>query len=154
MHPLSPKDPLMTHREVIRSAESARATASARMRRLPALQATVSVIASGIMVVLVALFAEAVASGPWRFLTMAIAMVLTIAPVAYFGWRDNVRKRESAEALTAELERQLTDALESAEREADRRTMQVQRQEFEGRLANALEMAEDEHEVIGVVERA
>ena len=63
---------------------------------------------------------------------------------------DAVRQAEIRDQLNAEL----SAAIASADTEAQIRDSQVQRQRFESRLANALEMAEGEPEVIDVIERS
>ena len=50
--------------------------------------------------------------------------------------------------------RELSSAMEDADRQSGIRDAQVQRQRFESRLANALDMAEGEPEVIEVIERS
>ncbi len=61
-----------------------------------------------------------------------------------------VRQAEIRDQLNAEL----SAAIASADNEAKIRDSQVQRQRFESRLANALDMAEGEPEVIDVIERS
>jgi diguanylate cyclase (GGDEF)-like protein len=54
----------------------------------------------------------------------------------------------------AALTHDLTDAMLTADREAGEREVQARGQKFESRLANALDMAEGEPEVIDVIERS
>ncbi|HVA07681.1 MAG TPA: GGDEF domain-containing protein, partial [Acidimicrobiales bacterium] len=53
-----------------------------------------------------------------------------------------------------QLNHDLSDAIVTADREAAQRKVQARRQQFESRLANALDMAEGEPEVIDVIERS
>jgi diguanylate cyclase (GGDEF)-like protein len=80
---------------------------------------------------------------------MAFVIPVAIALVV-LGERQQRRTDDKVKALNAEL----TEAIENAEREAVVRGSQVQRQQFESRLANALDMAEGEPEVIDVIERS
>jgi diguanylate cyclase (GGDEF)-like protein len=60
----------------------------------------------------------------------------------------------SAVADAERLNQELSAAMAEADHQADIRDSQVQRQRFESRLANALDMAEGEPEVIEVIERS
>jgi diguanylate cyclase (GGDEF)-like protein len=60
----------------------------------------------------------------------------------------------SAVADAERLNVELNAAMADADRQAEIRDSQVQRQRFESRLANALDMAEGEPEVIEVIERS
>jgi diguanylate cyclase (GGDEF)-like protein len=60
------------------------------------------------------------------------------------------REQENVRRLNAEL----SEAIAAADRQAQIRDSQVQRQQFESSLANALDMAEGEPEVIDVIERS
>ena len=64
------------------------------------------------------------------------------------------RQANREEGIMRQLTHELTDAVTTAEHEAEIRETQVQRQRFESRLANALDMAEGEPEVIDVIERS
>jgi diguanylate cyclase (GGDEF)-like protein len=77
-----------------------------------------------------------------------------MAPMIYVMWRGIRTQQVRSRELAASLERRLTEAIEIAQLEANRREVQASHREFETRLSNALEMAEGESEVIGAVERA
>jgi diguanylate cyclase (GGDEF)-like protein len=64
--------------------------------------------------------------------------------------------RELSDAVkdAARLNEELSAAMAEADQQAEIRDSQAQRQRFESRLANALDMAEDEPEVIEVIERS
>src|SRR5208283_2202082 len=64
------------------------------------------------------------------------------------------RQQRLTDAKIQRLNAELTEAIASADKEATIRDSQVQRQRFESRLANALDMAEGEPEVIDVIERS
>jgi diguanylate cyclase (GGDEF)-like protein len=101
-----------------------------------------------------ALIGAELATGTNRFLLAGAAMAVMLAPIVLVMYRAGSHQQDETNALMDGLEQELNTALDHAEREAARRTAQVRRQEFETRLANALEMAEGEIEVIDVVERA
>jgi diguanylate cyclase (GGDEF)-like protein len=65
----------------------------------------------------------------------------------------NLAQAKRVDDVVAALTRQSADAARSARAAADLREAQARRQEFESRLGNALEMADDEAEVIDVIER-
>ncbi len=67
--------------------------------------------------------------------------------------RDEEAMRARNEVQRAHYE-ELMRAISSADHKAQVRDSQVQRQQFESRLANALDMAEGEREVIDVIERS
>lgn len=93
-------------------------------------------------------------SGFWRYLIGAGAAVATGAPAIAV----MVRVTESQEAKTSSelrgMSQKLNEAVALADREAARRDAQASRQQFESRLANALDMAEGEPEVLDVIERS
>src|SRR5208283_4044403 len=64
------------------------------------------------------------------------------------------RQQRLTDEKIKHLNTELTEAIASADHEAVIRDSQVQRQRFESRLANALDMAEGEPEVIDVIERS
>lgn len=80
----------------------------------------------------------------------ALFMVPLVAVGIALGERQQRRSDQKVRHLNAELSAAIADA----DRQADIRESQVQRQRFESRLANALDMAEGEPEVIDVIERS
>src|SRR6202046_2956335 len=94
---------------------------------------------------------------------MAIMLPLAFVLVA-LGERQQRRTDEKVRNLNVELSRAVADAerlnselsaaTSDAHHQAQIRDAQVQRQRFESRLANALDMAEGEPEVIEVIERS
>ncbi len=81
------------------------------------------------------------------FIGLSIPIIFLLVVVAD---RQQAQSDEKVRMLTAEL----TEALGAAATEAGIRDVQVQRQEFESRLANALDMAGGEPEVIDVIQRS
>lgn len=101
-----------------------------------------------------ATFASKFTEGLALYLLSATTMAAVAAPMVFLMWRHGRNQQTETIWLMDALETQLTDALDDATQSAARRAAQARRQEFETRLANALEMAEGESEVIEVVERA
>jgi diguanylate cyclase (GGDEF)-like protein len=97
---------------------------------------------------------EAVASGFTADLVAAGLMLLILGPMSaaliFVAARQQAKTDAKLHGLTAEL----SEAVANADRQAEIRDAQVQRQRFESRLANALDMAEGEPEVIDVIERS
>jgi diguanylate cyclase (GGDEF)-like protein len=126
----------------------------ARGRRLRLAYTTVGLFFFGLLVVPAVAAGEAAGSGFWLYLTTAGVLIGMTVPlvtiILFFSDRHSVGTDEKIRTLTAEL----TRAIDTADREAVIRDAQVQRQRFESRLANALDMAEGEPEVIDVIERS
>ena len=84
----------------------------------------------------------------------AIFMTLMTLPVTGLIAVHALQQEKVLDGLTARREAALRDAVERADLESTRGQRQGQHQEFEARLLNALEMAENETEVLGVVQDA
>jgi len=111
---------------------------------------------------------QAVASGIYADLVAVGILMALMLPLAFvlvvLGERNQRRTDEKVRNLNAELSSavadadrlniELSEAMSDADRQAEIRDAQVQRQRFESRLANALDMAEGEPEVIEVIERS
>jgi diguanylate cyclase (GGDEF)-like protein len=97
---------------------------------------------------------QAVASGLAGDLVAAGLLVATLLPMSSVLIAFSVRQQRRTDDKVKGLNDELRDAITAAEREAVIRDSQVQRQKFESRLANALDMAEGEPEVIDVIERS
>jgi diguanylate cyclase (GGDEF)-like protein len=76
------------------------------------------------------------------------------SPIALELGRRSLKAQQDSDTLVETLTRQLSDAVRIAHREADEREIEARRQKFESRLANALDMAEGEPEVVDVIERS
>lgn len=93
-------------------------------------------------------------TGFYRYIISAAALVGFNLPALLVIVRiTNARQAEVDEKMHA-LTSDLKEAADLADREAVKRESQAQRQRFESRLANALDMAEGESEVISVIERS
>jgi diguanylate cyclase (GGDEF)-like protein len=96
----------------------------------------------------------ALVSGGIRYAVVAGWAFVLLLPLVYLVLRISVHQQLKTDQLVAGLTGQLSDALASAAGQAARQHAQAARQQFERRLANALEMAEGEPEVIDVIERS
>ncbi|MEX1007839.1 MAG: sensor domain-containing diguanylate cyclase [Acidimicrobiia bacterium] len=144
----------MTQRRGIEATEAEWGEAQAMAERLAGVYALAgTALAVGLSMV-AAFVATVVVSGGDRYLVVGGLMALFAAPVATAMSFSSVKQQQRSHEFAKVLQRQLAEAVSNAEGEADRREVQVRRQEFEARLANALEMAEGEPEVIEAVERA
>ena len=107
-----------------------------------------------ILAVLAMWISEMTGSGGWRFVVAGSVAFALGVPMAANAIRkmgqEQVRSVEIFNALT----RRLAQAIDVAQQQAVRRETQAARQQFESRLANALDMAEGEPEVINVIERS
>jgi diguanylate cyclase (GGDEF)-like protein len=120
--------------------------------------------ASGLSVCLflaVVAVADTVATGAARWALIAGTLVLMTFPVAIGSALATRQQQAKTDGLVGRLTRQLADAVDEASVQARRQELQARQQEnqalhqeFESRLANALDMAGGEPEVIDVIERA
>jgi len=94
------------------------------------------------------------ASGGARYPVTAAWLAVLMAPVVALLLRRNIKEQDSTDTVVATLTRELTEAVRTADHEAAEREVQARGQKFESRLANALDMAEGEPEVIDVIERS
>jgi len=96
----------------------------------------------------------AITSGGARYFASAGCMTVLLAPIMVWLVRVNARQQDQTDSTVRALTHELAEALQLADREAAERDVQVRRQKFESRLANALDMADGEPEVIEVIERS
>jgi diguanylate cyclase (GGDEF)-like protein len=97
---------------------------------------------------------QALASGLAADVISAGLLVALLLPMSSVLIVFSVRQQRRTDEKVKGLNDELREAITSAEHEAVIRDSQVKRQEFESRLANALDMAEGEPEVIDVIERS
>jgi len=126
----------------------------AKGRRRSIVYSIVGLVILGLLVLPAVAAGKATGSGFWIYVTTAGVLIGMIGPIVavllVFSNRMQAQTDQKIRALTAEL----TEALTASDREGSIRDAQVQRQRFESRLANALDMAEGEPEVIDVIERS
>jgi diguanylate cyclase (GGDEF)-like protein len=143
----------MGHTE-IETTETELDDARHRSDRLAMLLAGVGLVVVVVATTGAAAAADQVADGRAAWVLTGLFACFVGVPNVIFSVRAHKTQAAQTEALMDSLRGELTDALHTAEEEATRRDAQARRQQFETRLANALEMAEGEPEVIDVVERA
>lgn len=97
---------------------------------------------------------NAIASGFNGYLVSVGLIMALMLPLAFGLVVLGERRQRLTDEKVRRLNDELSEAIEAADREAVIRDSQVQRQRFESRLANALDMAEGEPEVIDVIERS
>ncbi|HEY8302596.1 MAG TPA: sensor domain-containing diguanylate cyclase [Jatrophihabitans sp.] len=144
----------MVDRDVIAATERDWYRARRRMRRLGIESAVLAVVLITSVSLVASFLAAHLASGLARCLVTGSLTLAAAVPLTGVVWYRIDRQQRLSNALMKTLRRQLKDAIDEVELESKRRTEQVRRQEFERRLAGALEMAEDEAQVVGVVEHA
>ncbi len=145
---------MSNEREALMATTSEWKDSASRSERLAGAYSLCGLLLIPALVIPSASFASRFTEGLALYLLAATIMVAVAAPLVYVMWRDGRTQQTETIWLMGALETQLTDALDGATRSAASRVTQARRQEFETRLANALEMAEGESEVIEVVERA
>jgi diguanylate cyclase (GGDEF)-like protein len=138
----------------IEAAEGELSAASERVQRTTGFFALFGIVFILVACVPVAMAATALASGTMRYAVLVGLMAVVFGPIVWFMYWSTNREQQRNHELAASLQSELVEALKAAERETARRLGQVRRQEFETKLANALEMADGEPEVIDAVERA
>ncbi len=94
------------------------------------------------------------AAGSARYPILGCWMLLLFAPSTFLIVRASMAQQAKSDDVVAALARQSAEAARAASAGAAQRELQARRQEFESRLSNALDMAEDEAEVIDVIERS
>ncbi len=112
-----------------------------------------SAVAVGLCMLAV-LFADRLAAGTTRWPLTAILLVLVILPLAVGSALASLKEQDKTDRMVGTLTRQLAEAVNVAGQQARRQESLALRQEFETRLADALDMAGGEPEVIDVIERA
>ena len=140
----------------------------ARSARFRLISPIIALGAFGLIFVPCMMAGQAVASGIYADLVAVGILMALMLPLAFvlvvFGERQQRRTDEKVRGLNVELSSAVADAerlnselsaaMSDADHQAQIRDAQVQRQRFESRLANALDMAEGEPEVIEVIERS
>jgi diguanylate cyclase (GGDEF)-like protein len=100
------------------------------------------------------LLTDATASGSARYPVLVAWLLALFTPMTFGMVRASLVQQRKSDDVVAVLARQSADAAQMANQGAAARELQAKRQEFESRLANAMDMAEDESEVIDVIERS
>ena len=142
-----------THDDIELTEEELR-LARERTDRLSWLLTLIGALVIAVFTIPAAAIGNSLAEGGWRYPATGLTALILGIPVILISRKATLAQNAATAAAMDALRRDLTEALEEAEGQASKRELQARRQEFESRLANALEMAEGEPEVIDVVERA
>jgi diguanylate cyclase (GGDEF)-like protein len=126
----------------------------ARSKRFRLLSPVIALGAFGLIFVPCMAAGSALTSGFASYLVSVGLLMAVMLPLAFLLVVLGERRQRLTDEKIKRLNTELTEAIASADREAVIRDSQVQRQRFESRLANALDMAEGEPEVIDVIERS
>ncbi len=126
----------------------------AKGRRLRFVSAIAGVVFCSGLAIPSMLVGNAVTSGFAAILVSTGMFIGLSIPIIFFLVIFADRQQEQSDQKVRMLTAELTQALGAAATEAGIRDVQVQRQEFESRLANALDMAGGEPEVIDVIQRS
>jgi hypothetical protein len=130
------------------------ALARQRSRRLFLLSGVVGLLLFAALAIPAVYLTTLTVSGGARYPVTAAWLAVLMAPVVALLLRRNITEQGSTDAVVAALTRELTEAVQTADLVAAESEVQGRRQKFESRLANALDMAEGEPEVIDVIERS
>jgi diguanylate cyclase (GGDEF)-like protein len=126
----------------------------AKAKRLRRVSPAAGLLILGLLAVPALALGASVASGFARYLASAAILIGFLIPLVTVLVMISDRQQHKSDEKVRALTNELTEAIAAADREGAIRDMQVQRQRFESRLANALDMAEGEPEVIDVIERS
>src|SRR5579864_9532947 len=128
--------------------------AQARVERLRAWSAVGGLLGLALISIPGMALGHALASG-WAgyFASAGCVMLMLAFPTAWLVHINGSQQAES-DSKVRQLTHDLAAAVQKADRESAERGVQVRRQRFESRLANALDMADGEPEVVDVIERS
>lgn len=129
-------------------------TAQARTARVRAVSGAIGLVGFALLGIPAIALGTRFASGWPGYAAAAVCQIILLGPSTIWLVRMNAKQQVETDNTVRTLADDLETALREAEREAAAREIQVRRQKFESRLANALDMAEGEPEVIEVIERS
>ncbi len=144
----------MVSQEIPLVTESDWIAAQSRTRRLGLLLTLGGLVVGTGLNLLAVLVGNTVQPGGARWAVTAGLMFVLLVPTGAGAFLAASKQQVKTDRLVGKLTQQLAKAVELAKEEAGQRTDQAHRQEFESRLANALDMAEGEPEVVDVIERS
>ena len=144
----------MVDREIIAATEQQWYLARKRMRQLGFQSAAIAIVLITLISVLASYLAGQLFAGAARYLSTGVLMLIAAVPLTGMVWYRIDRQQRISNRHMQDLRRQLKGAIDEVELQSGQRQEQVRRQDFERRLASALEMAEGEPQVVEVIERA
>ena len=127
------------------------AQARQRSRRLIILSAAGGLLLVAALAIPAVYLTTLTVSGGARYPVTAAWLAVLMAPIVALLLRRNITEQDSTDAVVAALTGELTEAVQTADLVAAEGEVQGRRQRFESRLANGLDMAEGEPEVIDVI---
>jgi diguanylate cyclase (GGDEF)-like protein len=126
----------------------------AKAKRLRFISPLAGLVVLGVLTVPAVAAGKAAGSGAVGYLITACVLIALLIPLVYLLVIISDRQQRKTDDKVRTLTHELSEAIELADREGVTREEQGKRQRFESRLANALDMAEGEPEVIDVIERS
>ncbi|HEX4435118.1 MAG TPA: sensor domain-containing diguanylate cyclase [Acidimicrobiales bacterium] len=126
----------------------------AKAKRLRFVSPLAGLVVLGLLTVPAVAIGRSYGSGATGYLVTAAVLCAILLPLIFLLVIISDRQQKKTDDKVQALTRELSEAIEAADREGITREVQGQRQRFESRLANALDMAEGEPEVIDVIERS
>ena len=126
----------------------------AKAKRLRFISPLAGLVVLGLLTVPAVAIGRSVGSGVTAYAVTAGVLMALLLPLIYLLVIISDRQQRKTDDKVRALTSELSQAIEVADREGVTRELQGQRQRFESRLANALDMAEGEPEVIDVIERS
>ena len=128
--------------------------ARASNRRKAYLTGLLGLVLAPLLMVGAMALADAAVSGILRYVVAVGVLLVIFIPIVYLMVSTNLKEQRKSDQLIVTITDELAEAAAKADQESAQRKGQARRQEFESRLANALDMAEGEPEVIDVIERS
>ncbi|HET6875456.1 MAG TPA: sensor domain-containing diguanylate cyclase [Acidimicrobiales bacterium] len=125
-----------------------------RRARVDRITGTIGVLGLGVFTLPAMAAGILLGHGAWRYVIAATTSILLGIPMVVVMIKVSQAQALKADDNLRDMSRQLNAALERADEEVARRDAQAEAKEFETRLANALDMADGEPEVIEVIERS
>ena len=126
----------------------------AKAKRLRFISPLAGLVVLGLLTVPAVAAGRSFGSGVAAYLTTAGVLIALLLPLVYRAGHHQRPPAAQDRREGPDAHPELSEAIEVADREGVTRELQGQRQRFESRLANALDMAEGEPEVIDVIERS
>ena len=126
----------------------------AKAKRLRFISPLAGLIVLGVLTVPAVAIGRSFGSGLTAYAVTAGVLMAFLLPLIYLLVIVSDRQQRKTDDKVRALTHELSEAIDVADREGVTREQQGQRQRFESRLANALDMAEGEPEVIDVIERS
>jgi hypothetical protein len=126
----------------------------AKAKRLCFISPLAGLVVLGLLTVPAVVIGRSFGTGPTGYAVTAGILMALLLPLIYLLVIISDRQQRKTDDKVRALTHELSEAIDVADREGVTRELQGQRQRFESRLANALDMAEGEPEVIDVIERS